>query len=152
MSNIEWRLDAYQDLDKQTLLAILQQRQDVFVIEQNCVYPDIDGLDESAWHLSGWNGSATPGLVAYARIHAPGGRYEQASISRVLTSRSARGSGAGQEIMQRAIAFIESEFVGASIRIGAQLYLLDFYQQLGFSAVSDAYDEDGIMHVDMLRE
>jgi ElaA protein len=125
----------------------------VFVLEQQCFYNDFDGLDAAAHHLIGWRvtGEGTRELVAYLRVLAPGAKYDEMSIGRVLTTEAARGTGAGRELLARGIEYAVQLHPGHRIRIGAQQYLEAFYQSFGFETISAPYDEDGIMHVDMLR-
>lgn len=150
MSNkLTWELKTFDELSANALFAILETRQAVFVVEQACAYPDIDELDKQAWHLVAWDEPAQ--VAAYARLLGPGIRYSQASIGRVLISKTMRSKGLAKELMHRAIEFIEDRYPEHSIKIGAQTYLENFYQQLSFITTSDAYDEDGIMHIDMIR-
>lgn len=150
MTDLRWELRSFEELSANALFAILKTRQAVFVVEQACAYPDIDELDQQAWHLVAWD--ETEKVAAYARLIAPGIRYTQASIGRVLIAENIRGRGLAKELMHRAIDFFEKTFPEHSIKIGAQTYLEVFYQQLGFTTISDAYDEDGIMHIDMIRK
>ena len=131
---------------------MVQLREAVFVVEQNCPYPDADGRDPNAWHLLGWT-QATPGrtLVAYARIFEPGIRYDQASIGRVVTSGEVRGTGLGRVLMAEALRRVESLAPAQPVKIAAQRRLEDFYLGFGFKTISDPYEEDGIIHVDMLK-
>lgn len=147
-----WELLAYQQLSRDQLFDILRLRQAVFVVEQNCVYPDIDSIDQQAWHLCGWHPEHNSRLCAYARVMAPGVSYSEASIGRVLTAPEVRGKGMAAAVMKEAMAFIDAEYPEQPIRIGAQVYLEAFYLRLGFKTVSAPYDEDGIMHVQMLYE
>ncbi len=146
---LDWqcrRLDALQPL---ALHRILRARQEVFAIEQNCVYLDADSADESSWHLAAW----APGLVlmAYARVVDPGVKYREASIGRVITPAVARGRGLGRELVRRAIAHAASQWPGVGIRISAQSRLEAFYAGFGFVAEGEPYLEDGIWHTEMLR-
>ena len=127
-------------------------REAVFVVEQNCAYPDADGRDPKAWHLLGWlvTGSQRD-LVAYARIFEPGLRYTEGSIGRIVTAPIVRGTGVGRALMAEALRRMESLAPGQRIKIAAQQRLEDFYIGFGFTTVSAAYEEDGIMHVDMIR-
>jgi ElaA protein len=130
----------------------MAQRQQVFILEQTCLYPDLDGLDVAAHHLLGWRvADGRRELVAYLRILAPGAKYAEMSLGRVLTTPAARGTGAGRELLARGIEYAEHLHPGHRIRIGAQAYLENFYQGFGFQTISEPYDEDGIMHIDMLR-
>lgn len=150
---IEWQWCGFHELSNVELYEVLAQRQKVFVLEQQCFYNDFDGLDVGAHHLIGWRRTADGGreLAAYLRVLAPGVKYDEMSIGRVLTTEQARGSGAGRELLARGIAFAEQLHPGHRIRIGAQQYLEKFYQSFGFQTISAPYDEDGIMHIDMLR-
>lgn len=143
----EWRLHAFDQLDVRQLYAVLAARVAVFVVEQDCPYQDLDGLDDIALHLAAWGGDGS--VVAYARILPPGTRFEQPSIGRVLTSLPARRSGLGRELMRRAIEVVGERYPGRPMRISAQCYLEHFYRELGFAVDSAPYEEDGIPHVEM---
>jgi ElaA protein len=149
---IEWQRSSFAELTPADLYELLARRQQVFILEQTCLYPDMDGLDLEAHHLLGWrieNGKRE--LAAYLRILAPGAKYTEMSIGRVLTTPAARGTGAGRELLARGIEYAEHLHPGHRIKIGAQAYLEQFYQSFGFRTISEPYDEDGIMHIDMLR-
>jgi len=149
---ITWEYERFDALTPAQLYAALQLRQIVFVVEQNCVYLDADGLDERAEHLLGWERIRTGRrLVAYARLLAPGIRYAEPSIGRVVTHPDARGSGAGRALMAEAIRRVENAGWGERIRIAAQMYLEGFYEAFGFRRVTEPYTEDDIWHVDMVR-
>ncbi len=134
------------------LYALMQLRQQVFVVEQACAYLDADGADLQAHHQMGWQAvpGAGPVLLACARILPPGLRYPQASIGRVVTAPSVRGSGLGRELMQRTMQHCRALHPGHGIAISAQAHLARFYGGLGFVAEGDVYDEDGIPHLKML--
>lgn len=142
-----WSLKKFEELTVHELYAVLQLRSEVFVVEQNCVYPDMDDKDQAAWHLMCIKNKR---LVAYTRLLPPGISYPQPSIGRVVTSPSARRSGLGRELMLRSIKSCEDLFGKNSIMIGAQLYLKKFYESLGFHQTSDMYLEDGIEHIKMI--
>jgi len=147
-----WQWSRFSELTAADLYSVVRLREAVFIVEQNCPYPDSDGRDPSAWHLLGWSqGSTGRVLVAYARIFEPGVRYDEASIGRVVTAPEVRGTGKGRALMAEALRRIDSLMPGQPIRIAAQRRLEDFYLGLGFKTVSDPYEEDGIIHVDMLR-
>lgn len=149
---IEWQWSGFADLTVTDLYEMLALRQQVFVLEQACLYPDIDGLDPGAHHLIGWkttNGKRE--LMATLRCLAPGAKYGEMSLGRVVTGPSARGTGLGRELVAQGIACAERLHPGHAIRIGAQAHLEAFYAGFGFRTVSEPYDEDGIMHIDMLR-
>jgi ElaA protein len=149
---IEWQWRSFQELSNVEVYEVLAARQQVFVLEQQCLYNDFDGLDAGAHHLLGWhNLGGKRELAAYLRCLAPGAKYAEMSLGRVLTTQPARRSGAGRELLARGIEYAERQHPGHRIRIGAQQYLERFYQSFGFQTISAPYDEDGIMHVDMLR-
>lgn len=146
---ITWRVERFDELSLDRLYAILAARVAVFVVEQDCPYQDLDGLDGCGLHVAAWSGHD---VLAYARVLPPGGRFAEPSIGRVLTTQSARGSGLGRELMHRGIETAEAHFPGMALRISAQQYLERFYTELGFRVVSEPYLEDGIPHLEMLRE
>jgi ElaA protein len=149
---IEWQWRSFAELGNDELYEVLAQRQKVFVLEQQCFYNDFDGLDQGAHHLLGWRTiDGRRELAAYLRCLAPGVKFEEMSLGRVLTSQEARSKGAGRELLERGIGFAQQQHPGHNIRIGAQQYLERFYQSFGFQTISAPYDEDGIMHIDMLR-
>ncbi|MSV27562.1 MAG: GNAT family N-acetyltransferase [Bryobacterales bacterium] len=143
-----WHFRPFVDLSVAEVYEALAARQEVFVIEQNCVFLDADGLDCRAWHLLG---RVDGMLIAYARLLPPGVKYEEASIGRVLTTKSGRGRNFGRALMAEAISRMEELFRAQPIRIGAQLHLQRFYESFGFKAASEVYMEDGIPHIEMLR-
>jgi ElaA protein len=150
---ITWQWSGFKDLTAAQLYAMLALRQEVFVLEQSCLYPDIDGLDPAAHHLLGWRDvNGKPELVAHLRCLAPGAKYTEMSIGRVVTSPAARGTGLGRELVAQGIALAQQLHPGHAIRIGAQAHLEAFYAGFGFVTVSEPYDEDGILHIDMLLE
>ena len=147
-SSLTWRCQSFDELDTATLYAILHLRAEVFVLEQQCVYQDVDGKDPRAHHVSAWDGKH---LVAYARVLPPGVSFGEASIGRVVTSPQYRTIGAGRELVARSLEACEQVFGAQPIRIGAQSHLQRFYGSFGFVPCSAEYVEDGIPHVDMLR-
>lgn len=150
---IEWQWCAFDELSLSTLYTILQVRQMIFIVEQACTYLDADGYDERAWHLLGWmKQDSTRILAAYVRIFAPGIKYAEASIGRIITHPSMRGRGMGEALLQEALRRVERLAPNAPVRIGAQVYLERFYEKAGFRRVSAPYDDDGIFHIEMLRE
>ena len=147
-----WQWSRFIELTTADLYAVVRLREAVFIVEQNCPYPDSDGRDPNSWHLLGWEErSSGRALVAYARIFEPGVRYDEGSIGRVVTGPDVRGTGKGRALMAEALRRFDSLAPGQPIRIAAQRRLEDFYLGLGFRTVSDPYEEDGIIHVDMLR-
>ena len=144
-----WILKQFNDLTAQELYAILQLRNEVFIVEQNCPYQDLDNKDLKAWHLMGM---ADGKLLAYSRLLAPGISYSESSIGRVVSSPATRKSGMGKKLMQESIKQIQYLFHTDVIRIGAQLYLKNFYESYGFIQDGDIYLEDNIPHIIMLRK
>lgn len=132
------------------LYAIMALRQEVFVVEQNCPYLDADGKDIEAWHLMGRDERGR--LLAYTRLLPEGVSYPgYSSIGRVVSAPAARGTGAGRLVMQRSIALCRHLFGPLPVKIGAQTYLLRFYESLGFQSTGEHYLEDGIPHTSMIR-
>lgn len=124
-------------------------RQEVFVVEQNCPYLDADGKDPDSWHLMGRDASGK--LVCYTRLLPEGLSYpEYISIGRVVSSPAARGTGAGKTLMRRSIDLCRQLFGNQPIKIGAQSYLLQFYEGFGFRSTGEEYLEDGIPHTKMI--
>lgn len=144
-----WLLKTFDSLTLQELYAILRLRTEVFVIEQNCVFQDMDNKDQQCYHLMGWKDGQ---LIAYTRLVPPGVSYKEPSIGRVVTSPVARGNGTGKLLMEKSIEEIIQLYGKTPIKIGAQLYLKKFYESLGFSQTSNKYDEDGIDHIEMNRQ
>jgi ElaA protein len=147
--NSTWIVKKFDELSLHELYAILRLRSEVFVVEQNCVFQDMDNKDQSGYHLMGWENNT---LIAYTRLVPAGVSYEFPSIGRVVTSQSARGSGIGKLLMEKSIEELEKLFGKATIKIGAQLYLREFYNTFGFKQSGDIYDEDGIDHIEMIRQ
>lgn len=143
-----WRFAPFDKLTPREVHDLYQARIEVFVIEQNCLFQDVDGVDPACWHLLGRQGDA---LVAYCRLVPPGVKYPEPSIGRVLTSRAARRSGAGRALMAESLARAQGLWPDQAIRIGAQHYLERFYGNFGFVQASAPYDEDGIPHIEMVR-
>jgi len=138
----DWQIKSFHELNVAEVYAMFKLRQDVFVVEQTCPYPDIDGTDEQWLHVLGWQGEQ---LAAYARLkfnaHEP-----EARIGRVVVASFARGQQLGRELMLFSMRFIQTAQPASKIVLSAQTYLLEFYQSLGFQSVSDTYLEDDIPH------
>ena len=140
----------FQDLSPAELYDIMALRQEVFIVEQNCPYLDADGKDPASWHLMGRDEQGR--LLCYTRLLPEGVSYPGfTSIGRVVSSSAARGSGAGREAMLRSIEMCRHLFGDRPIKIGAQTYLLRFYESLGFESTGEEYLEDGIPHTKMVR-
>jgi ElaA protein len=152
---IRWQHVAFDALSPRQLYAALQLRTEVFVMEQNCTFQDMDGCDAQAMHVLGWSapeqGDSALVLAAYARCFPAGVKFAQASIGRVVTRASLRGTGAGAMLVQQALACVQQHWGVQPIRIGAQAHLEKFYGKLGFITASEPYMEDGILHIEMLR-
>lgn len=145
---LHWQACPFDALGPGQLHDILQLRSAVFVVEQRCLFQDIDGLDPRAWHLGAWRDGR---LLASARCFAAGVSFAEASIGRVVTAPQARGGGLGHALVRRAIALVEAQFGPQPIRIGAQAHLAGFYAAHGFVDIGRPYVEDGIDHLEMLR-
>lgn len=143
---LNWKYTAFDELSVAELYAIIQLRNEVFVVEQNCAYQDADDLDSKSYHLTGWDGER---LAAYCRILPPGVSHPDASIGRVVTSPLYRKTGNGRLLMLKAIVKTLSQFTCSKITISAQFYLTHFYESLGFTAFGATYLEDNIPHIEM---
>ena len=149
---ITWKWCSFNELSKAELYAVLKLRQEIFVVEQECVYLDCDGLDKKAWHLMGVHSNTTHfELVAYLRIIFPEEKTGITAIGRLLTHKKVRQKGAGRELLKQGIIHTEKAYPGSPIQVSAQLYLEQFYNSFGFVTVSEPYDEDGIAHIDMIK-
>lgn len=147
--NITWSYKSFANLTNKELYEILSLRQEVFIVEQNCPYLDCDGKDYKSFHLIGKSDEGV--LVAYARIVEQGVSYDEVSIGRVITKPAYRKFGLGKKLMAAALNTVKENYGDVDIRIGAQSYLLNFYNSFGFETL-EAYMEDGIPHHIMLRK
>jgi ElaA protein len=154
LAQLEWRWKAFDELTSAEVYAMLAARSAVFVIEQNCLYGDIDGLDLDAWHLLAFGatddattGAARPLLAGYLRVLLPDADDGDIRIGRVLTTAEFRGIGLGNAMLDRAIAHIRTQWPGTPMRLHAQAHLQGFYGSFGFAPVSEIHEEDGIPHV-----
>ncbi len=138
----------FNELSLQELYAILCLRNEVFVVEQNCVYQDTDNKDQKAWHIFIKKNEE---IIAYARVFKPGDYFEKASIGRVVVNPKFRGQEFGKKIMNDSINFIK-KLGFDEIEISAQTYLLKFYNELGFNRVGEEYLEDGLPHCKMIKK
>jgi ElaA protein len=145
---ISWRFIAFEALTIPELYALLQLRSEVFVVEQACIFQDMDGADAQAMHLLG---TVDGELVACARCFPAGAKFAEASIGRVAMREDVRGIGAGHALMQHALTGLQQHWGPQAIRIGAQARLEHFYRQHGFEKMGGPYIEDGIPHIEMLR-
>lgn len=139
---------SFKELTTKDLYAVLQLRSEVFVVEQDCVYQDVDGKDFEAFHVLGYKDN---NLVAYTRFFKSGDYFKDASIGRVVVKKSERKHKYGYVIMQESIAAVKEHLQETTIKISAQKYLLKFYTNLGFKEEGDVYLEDGIPHMVMYK-
>ena len=146
---MEWKLKKFDDLTSDELYGILKLRSEVFVVEQDCVYQDLDDKDQLSYHLFLENDGET---VAVSRIIPENVSYEEMSIGRVVVKENFRGQGLSKIMMKKAIDFIVDDLGKSEIRLSGQAYLVDFYENLGFKKVSDMYMEDNIEHFEFLYE
>ena len=145
---IQWKIKPFEALSLNELYQVLRLRSEIFVVEQNCVYQDVDNKDQKALHLMGeFEGK----IVAYARLFKSGDYFEQASIGRVIVDANYRDKKWGHDLMREAIAGIEKYLGENKITISAQLYLQKFYESHGFVQTSEMYLEDDIPHIEMRR-
>ena len=144
---MEWKLKKFDDLTSDELYGILKLRSEVFVVEQDCVYQDLDDKDQLSYHLFLENDCET---VAVSRIIPENVSYEEMSIGRVVVKENFRGQGLSKIMMKKAIDFIVDDLGKSEIRLSGQAYLVDFYENLGFKKVSDVYMEDNIEHFEFL--
>ncbi|WP_027382988.1 GNAT family N-acetyltransferase [Epilithonimonas caeni] len=148
MTNVDWKIKTFSELTTTELYEIIKARVNVFVVEQDCPYPDLDDYDQKAIHL--WaedNGE----VLAYCRIFDKGIKYPEASIGRVITTEKGRGKGLGKQLIAYAIDIIENRLRTSEVRISAQDYLLKFYSGFGFQETAKKYLEDNIPHTEMFR-
>lgn len=144
---MNWHVKKMSELTPKQLYAIMRVRVDVFVVEQKCPYPELDGYDEEALHLFL---KSKEQIIAYARLLPSGSRYGVASIGRVLVTKPFRREGYGKQLMEKAIFYIQSNWEETHIQIQAQTYLQHFYESLGFRSITSPYLEDHIPHIDMV--
>jgi ElaA protein len=154
LAQLEWRWKKFDSLTSLEVYSMLAARSAVFVVEQNCVYGDIDGLDVGAWHLLVYGpaaaGRATDSdapLAGYLRVLLPDADDTDVRIGRVLTTQAFRGIGLGNAMLERALVHIRSQWPDTAIRLHAQAHLQKFYGAFGFAPASDIHDDDGIPHV-----
>lgn len=144
---MNWELKKFNELKVEEIYKILEIRNEVFVVEQQCAYQDCDGKDENAYHLYLQDNGK---IIAYLKILKKGVSFDEISIGRVLVNKNYRGKGISREMMLKAINFIELNLNEKEIKIQAQSYLINFYKSLGFKETSNEYLEDNIPHIDML--
>ena len=138
----------FEDLNIRELYELLQLRSEVFVVEQDCVYQDLDGKDQKALHIIGTRNGK---IVAYTRCFKPGDYFAEAAIGRVVVAEEFRKDGYGHQIMKASVAAISEHYKTNIIKLSAQTYLIDFYNSLGFKTTGESYLEDGIPHIAMIK-
>ena len=145
---LQIEVKTFDELSIYELYAILQLRLEVFVVEQDCVYQDVDGKDQKALHVLGFKNNQ---LIAYTRLFKPGDYFDESSIGRVVVAKKERHFKYGQDIMQSSIEAIKQYYNETTIKISAQVYLKSFYNNLGFNEVGEEYLEDDIPHIAMIK-
>lgn len=149
MSELQIEVKKFSDLNSEELYDLLQLRSEVFVVEQDCVYQDIDGKDQEALHILGKKNNK---IVAYTRCFEPGYYFEEAAIGRVVVKDSERSFGYGHVIMEASQEAISTVYNTKEIKLSAQQYLVKFYESHGYQQIGEGYLEDGIPHIAMLRK
>lgn len=142
-------IKSFEELSNHELYTIIRLRNEVFVVEQDCVFQDADNKDQFADHVMIM---ADDFLVAYSRVLPAGASFAEASIGRVVSDMKARGTGAGRRLMKDSLAYILEKYGPCTVRIGAQTYLNEFYKSLGFENAGETYLEDGIEHIEMITQ
>lgn len=146
---MEWHVKTFQELSNEELYQLLKARTDVFVVEQNCPYPELDNYDQVSIH---YFSKVNNEIAAYVRILPKESKYLEVSIGRVMVAKKYRGYGYARELMQKAIDFVVDDWAETKIKIQAQVYLENFYFSLGFRKITATYLEDGIPHIDMILD
>lgn len=146
---LDIKVKSFKEFDIEELYNVLRLRSEIFVVEQDCVYQDIDGKDSKAIHIIGYKNKT---VVAYTRIFKAGDYFDQASIGRVAVHEDYRKFGYGKVIMKASITAVQEHFNENEIKISAQKYLTKFYTDLGFNATGEEYLEDGIPHIAMMKK
>ena len=146
---LDIKIKKFNKLTIQELYSLLKLRSEIFVVEQDCVYQDLDGKDAKALHVIGIENNE---IVAYTRVFKSGDYFDIASIGRVAVHKDHRKYGYGKDIMQASINVVNDKLKEQKIKISAQTYLSRFYTELGFKAIGEGYLEDGIPHIEMLKE
>ena len=145
---MKFEIKTFYQLSLDELYRILQLRSEIFVVEQDCVYQDLDFKDQKSLHVLGFKNDI---IIAYTRIFKPGDYFKEASIGRVVVDKKERAHNYGHAILKASINTIQENFDTSKITISAQVYLKKFYESHGFTQVGNEYLEDGIPHIEMLR-
>ncbi|WP_405208934.1 GNAT family N-acetyltransferase [Aquimarina sp. LLG6339-5] len=148
MSDILFQVKSFEELSTSELYKILRLRAEVFVVEQDCVYQDVDNKDQKALHVIGYKNN---NIVAYTRIFDAGDYFEKASIGRVVVLETERKYGYGHDLINQSIIAIKDQYTKDEIKISAQCYLKKFYEKHNFKQIGEEYLEDGIPHIAMVK-
>ncbi|MCW5519917.1 GNAT family N-acetyltransferase [Aureitalea sp. L0-47] len=143
------KIKSFQELTIDELHDLMQLRSEVFVVEQDCVYQDIDGKDRKALHILGFYEGE---LSAYSRCFQPGDYFEEAAIGRIVVDKRVRDKGLGHQIVDASIEAVQKTYNTSQIKLSAQTYLIDFYTSHGFQTTGEEYLEDGIPHIAMIKK
>lgn len=146
---MQWKVKRFDELTTEELYTILRLRSEIFVVEQNCIYQDIDNKDVNAFHVLGLRNNK---IIAYARIFKAGKYFDNTSIGRILVQKNQRSFRYGYQLVEKSIEYINKNLKQTAIEISAQTYLIEFYKELGFITKGEEYLEDGIPHIKMIRE
>lgn len=146
---VEFLIKSYEELSLDDLYNLLQLRSEIFVVEQNCAFQDMDGLDRKSLHVLGYKDNQ---LVAYSRLFKPEDYFEFASIGRVVVKEGERHSGLGQKLMKISIQEIKKRFNQSVIKLSSQCYITKFYRSVGFREIGEIYLEDNIPHISMIYD
>ena len=149
MNGLRWTWYRWEELTPDVLYALLRLRSAIFVVEQDCVFPEMDGRDPQCEHLCGTDASGA--LVAYLRLVPPAVRTKEVSLGRIVVAKAARGAGLGRAVTREGLARCAQRYPGQPVKVSAQQHLEAFYASLGFARTGAPYDEDGILHVDMVK-
>lgn len=147
--HILWKLKKFNELTLDEFHDILKLRIDIFVVEQNCPYSELDNKDKFAFHFFGIDTNNK--IIAYTRIFKPGDYYKEAALGRVIVSQDYRNQKLGYKLIEKTIKEMQQLFGNTPIKIGAQTYLKKFYESFGFQQINDEYTEDGIPHIYMIK-
>ncbi|MBW1297570.1 GNAT family N-acetyltransferase [Aquimarina litoralis] len=148
MDTISFEVKEFTELSSDELYKILRLRAEVFVVEQDCVYQDIDNKDQKALHILGFKNDQ---IIAYTRLFDAGAYFEESSIGRVVVAENERKYGYGHDLIKQSIEAIKERYDTEEIKISAQCYLKKFYEKHGFTQIGEEYLEDGIPHIAMIR-
>ncbi|WP_299183756.1 GNAT family N-acetyltransferase [uncultured Aquimarina sp.] len=143
-----FQVKSFNELSLSELYKVLRLRAEVFVVEQDCVYQDIDNKDQKALHVIGYKNN---NIIAYTRIFDAGDYFEKASIGRVVVSETERKYGYGHDLIKQSIVAIKDQYSKEEIKISAQCYLKNFYEKHNFKQIGEEYLEDGIPHIAMVK-